>query len=129
MPRRTTPLHFIAPTAVLLALSGTAWAAGSFDGTYRGTQTVLLNGNYPGCAARNVVLTIQNNHFTRLWGGRGDAINVDVASDGTINATAMYEAGRGRQATVTITGKIAGPRLEADIGGDRCRLHLSLTKS
>lgn len=126
--RRTVSLHFAVPLAVILALAGTAVAVGPFDGTYRGSQTVLLNNNYQGCSARtDIVLIIQNNHFTRQWAG--SVINVDVAGDGTINGQASYQAGRGRQATASITGKIAGAGLEADIGSDRCRMHLSLKKS
>ena len=122
--RSLNHLYFV----VILALAGTALAAGPFDGTYRGSQTVLLNNNYQGCSARtDIVLVIRNNHFTRQWAG--NVIDVDVAGDGTINKTASYEAGRNRQATLTVTGKIAGASLEADIGSDRCRMHLSLRKS
>ena len=121
-------LHFAVPIAVGLALAGTAGAASSFDGTYRGSQTVLRNSNYQGCIDRtDIVLIIRNNHFTRQW--VGNVIDVDVAGDGTFTKTASFEAGRNRQATLTVTGKIASASLEADIGSDRCRMHLSLRKS
>ena len=123
-------LHFAVPIAVTLglALAGMARAAGPFDGTYRGSQTVLRNSNYQGCIDRtDIVLIIRNNHFTRQW--VGNVIDVDVAGDGTFTKTASFEAGRNRQATLTVTGKIASASLEADIGSDRCRMHLSLRKS
>ena len=126
--RITHSLHFAVPLAVTLALAGTAGAAGPFDGTYKGNQTVLRNNNYQGCSDRtDIALIIRDNHFTRQWVGY--VINVDVANDGTFSGKASYEAGRNRQATVSITGKIAGAGLEADIGSDRCQLHLSLKKS
>ena len=127
--RSLNHLRFVAPIGVILALVGTAGAAGSFDGTYRGSVTVVLNNNYQGCSASpDSVLVIRNNHFTRQWAGQA-VFDVDVAGDGTFNKTASYTAGRNRQGTVTITGKIAGASLEADIGSDRCRLHMSLKKS
>ena len=127
--RRKHSLHFAVPLAVTLALAGTAGAAGQFDGTYRGSQTVRLNNNYQGCSDSNdAVLIVRNNHFTRRWAG-DSVINVDVANDGTFNGQASFIAGRNRQATVSITGKIAGGGLEADMGSDRCQLHLSLKKS
>jgi hypothetical protein len=74
-----------------LAVTAAAGAAGPFDGTYSGSQTVQLNNNYQGCADRNIALVIRNSHFTRPWGG--DEFGFDVASDGTFNKTGFYNAG------------------------------------
>jgi hypothetical protein len=128
--RRTHSPHVLLLTvavAATLAMAGAAGAAGPFDGTYSGSQTVQLNNNYQGCADRNIALVIRNSHFTRPWGG--DEFGFDVASDGTFNKTGFYNAGRGRQAQVTVTGKIVGASLEANIGSDRCKMHLSLKTS
>ena len=112
---RRIVLHFVAPAVVLLSMGRTG-----------GSQTVLLSNNYQGCSARtDIVLVIRNNQFSRQWAG--NVIGVDVPGDGTINKTAIFEAGPDRQGLLTITGKIAGASLEADIG--RCRMHLSLAKS
>jgi hypothetical protein len=128
MLSRKTGLHFAAPLAVILALAGMASAAGPFDGTYRGSETMVRGNNTALCTAHNdLVIVVRNNHFRRRW-VEAD-LNVDVAGDGTFNSSTMYDLGRHRQGTVTITGKIVGASLEADIGSDRCAFHMSLKKS
>jgi hypothetical protein len=114
--------------AATLTVAGAAGAAGPFDGTYKGSETVQLNNNYQGCSNRtDIVLIIQNSHFTRRW--YDTQFGVDVASDGTFSQVASFDAGRNRRANVSITGKIVGASLEADMGSDRCKMHLSLKKS
>ncbi len=126
--RSLNHLRFVVPAGIAFAVAGTAIAGGAFDGTYKGSQTVVRNNNYQLCTSRNdIVLIIQNNRFTRLWANT--PVSVDVAGDGTFSNTASYDMGRSRKATVTITGKIAAASLEADMASDRCALHLSLKKS
>jgi len=128
MLSRKTRLHLAAPLAVLLALAGMASAAGPFDGTYRGSETMVRGNNTTLCAAHNdLVIVVRNSHFRRRW-VEAD-LKVDVAGDGTFSGSTMYDVGHNRRATVTITGKIVGASLEADIGSDRCAFHMSLKKS
>ena len=119
------------PIAVTLALSGVARAAGPFDGTYRGSETMVRGNNSTFCTANNdMAIVVRNNHFTRRWGPGGTAnLSVDVAGDGTFNASTTYDVGRHSMGTVTITGKIAGASLEADVGSARCAFHMSLKKT
>jgi len=124
-------LHMVVPIAVTLALTGVAGAAGPFDGTYRGGETMVRGNNSTFCTANNdMVIVVRNNHFTRRWGPGGQAnLSVDVAGDGTFNGSTTYDVGRHSMGTVTITGKIAGTSLEADVGSARCAFHMSLRKS
>jgi hypothetical protein len=129
--KRTHPLtrlNWVVPIAVTLAMAGSAAAGGSFDGIYRGSQTLQLNSNTQLCTNRDdIVLHVQNNHFNWRW--VNSVIGVDVASDGTFDASGTYEMGRNLKAPVTIKGKIVGASLEADMASNRCALHLSLKKS
>jgi len=87
----------------------------------RGNNTTL-------CAAHDdLVIVVRNNHFRRRWVNAD--LNVDVAGDGTFNSSTMYDVRRNGKGVVTITGKIVGASLEADIGSDRCAFHMSLKKS
>jgi hypothetical protein len=110
-----------------LAVAGPAVSAGSFDGTYRGSQRVTLNNNSSDCAnikQDNMVLTVTDNKFIRHWGVA--TLPVDVAPDGTFSSSVVVSNRPLRQAQ--IKGKIAGGDLEADIGTDLCAAHLSLKK-
>jgi autotransporter translocation and assembly factor TamB len=112
-----------------LTLAGTVSAAGSFDGTYKGSQTSTGTNNSQECASLsrdNVALTVQNNHFNRQWGE--GVLSVDVAPDGSFATSVNATSGR-RLRTIGIKGRIAGGNLEADIGSDLCSAHLSLKKS
>ena len=108
-----------------LAYTG-ASAAGSFDGVYRGTQQATGTNNSANCAKidHDTALRIENNHFTRTW---SVPLSVDVAADGSFSASAI--ASQRPLRTAQITGKITGGNLEADIGTDLCRAHLSLKKA
>jgi hypothetical protein len=112
-----------------LALAAPAGAAGSFDGTYKGTQTVLRTNNTQACnslAKDDLALVVKDNHFSRGW--YEVVVGVDVAPDGTDHQSVQTTIGR-RMAIVQVDGKITGPKLEADIGTSTCAAHLSLTKS
>ena len=108
-----------------------SFAANTFDGVYSGTQRTILTNNSALCAriATDTVLRIQNNHFSRQWGVAN--LSVDVAADGSFEAKQFVGGGRatGDPRVVRITGQIADSNLEADIGGTRCAVHLSLKKS
>jgi hypothetical protein len=129
--RRTHSLHhllFVVPIAATLTLAGTAGAGGSYDGTYRGRETVQMSNNTALCSGRNNVrLVIRNNHFTRRW--YDTDIGVDVASDGTFSQSGSFMTGNRTMRSVTIRGKIIGTNLEADMSSGRCAMHLSLQKS
>jgi hypothetical protein len=110
-----------------LAVAGPAVSAGSFDGTYRGAQSVTLNNNSSDCAnikQDNMALTVTDNKFVRHWGVA--TLPVDVAPDGSFSSSVVVSNRPLRQAQ--IKGKIAGGNLEADIGTDLCAAHLSLKK-
>jgi hypothetical protein len=118
------PLAFLG-----LVLVGPASGAGSFDGTYKGNQTTLRANNTQACATldhSNVVVIVQDNHFTRRW-GVGD-LSVDVAPDGSFETSVVTSDSR-RLRSITIKGRIAGGALEADIGTELCAAHLSLKKT
>jgi hypothetical protein len=116
-------------TCLGLMLAGSAGAAGSFDGTYKGTQRVTRSNNSQQCESLtkdNMVVVIRDNHFNRGW--YETVIGIDVSPDGTFHQTQMITVGR-RQAVVQVNGKITGASFEGDIGTDACAAHLSLTKS
>jgi hypothetical protein len=120
-------LHFAVLIAVILALVGTAGAGGAFDGTYKGSQTVLRSRAF-WCHLSNsdhYVTVVRNNHFNRGWGGAN--MNVDVHADGTFHSEGAIQQYRTVK-PVSITGKISGDRLEADIGDIDCAIHVSLKK-
>jgi hypothetical protein len=127
MPRAT--LRSLA-FAVTVGLGVTAAAAaGPFDGTYRGNQTTLRTNSSPDCASTNrtgVAIVIRDSHFNRRW-GNGE-MSVNVAPDGTFHAEAPVQNSRNAH-FASITGKITGGNLEADIGTNFCASHLSLKKS
>jgi hypothetical protein len=107
-------------------------AANTFDGVYHGTQRTILTNNSAGCAHidHDLVLRIQNDHFTRRWDLTD--LSVDVAADGSFEAKQLVQArsrNTGPQRFVQIKGQIMADKLEADIGSNRCAAHLSLKKS
>jgi hypothetical protein len=119
---------FASMACLTLALAFPAAAAGSFDGTYKGTQRVTRSNNSQACDSltKDMVLVVRDNHFNRGW--YETVIGIDVTPDGTFHQTQMITVGR-RQAVVQVNGKISGASFEADIGTDACTAHLSLTKS
>jgi hypothetical protein len=126
-PRPRTGLA-LALTCVGLALAVPAGAAGSFDGTYKGTQATTSTANNASCASldRGTSLVVTDNHFTRHW-GQAD-LQVPVAADGSFDTKVTTSDSR-KLRTIGIKGKITGGALEADIGSDVCSAHLSLKKS
>jgi len=122
--------------ALALVLAGTCFAtaaasavaAGSFDGTYRGTQKTIRTNNSSDCTRidqDHMSLTVQDNHFIRHWGVV--TFDVTIAADGTFTSNEVTGAQRKLRAA-QMTGKITGNNLEADIGTDLCAGHLSLKK-
>jgi hypothetical protein len=112
-----------------LVLVGPASGAGSFDGSYRGNQTTLRSNNTQDCSTLdhpNIVIVVQDNHFTRRW-GVGD-LSVDIGPDGSFSKSVVTSDSR-RLRNIAITGKITAGNFEADIGTDLCAAHLSLKKS
>lgn len=113
---------------LLIPASTMVSAAGSFDGTYRGTQRVTQQNNTPECDRSNsdkAVVEITNNRFTRRW---LVDLTVDVAADGSFAATGAVGGTRTFRA-VEIKGRIVNGAFEADIGSNTCTAHLSLKKS
>ena len=122
---------FIVSLACLgLALAGPAGAAGSFDGTYKGTQRVMRSNNSQQCELLTDRTTWWSSSvtITSIAAGTRPSIGIDVSPDGTFHQTQMITVGR-RQAVVQVNGKITGASFEGDIGTDACAAHLSLTKS
>jgi hypothetical protein len=113
-----------------LTTTGDVAAADTFDGVYRGTQRVTLTNNHGLCIAQNqdnIVLQIQNNHFTKAWANA--SLSVDVAADGSFVAHEFGAHNPGPVVPNDIKGTITGGDLEADIGDAGCAGHLSLKKS
>ena len=110
-----------------LTVAGPAVSAGSFDGTYRGAESVTLNNNSSDCLTikqDHMVLTVTDNKFVRHWGVA--TLPVEIAPDGTFSSSVIVSNRPLRQAQ--IKGKITGGNLEADIGTDLCAGHMSLKK-
>lgn len=124
--------------ALLLLLAPfPALAAGSFDGTYRGSQVTLRTNNSSACAHMdrdNVVIRIENNRFSRSWGvhNGGDKVEVAVAADGSFKGeTAALSDRTSRRGTrsFTMQGRISGGVLEAEFGSNLCAVKMTLRKS
>jgi hypothetical protein len=110
-----------------IAAVGPAASAGSFDGTYRGTETVTLTNNSSECLAIKqdyMAVTVTDNKFVRRWGVA--TLPVEIGPDGTFSASIVMSNRPLRQ--LQIKGKIIGGNMEADIGTDLCAGHMSLKK-
>jgi len=103
-------------------------AAGAYDGTYVGTarQTLSDNGGRCQSPGHDLRVVITDDTFRYKW-ARG--LDVKVQPDGSFYANGLGRAQRGASPSVSIKGQIVSGKLEADVGGDRCADHLSLTKS
>ena len=111
-----------------LASAGPAIAAGSFDGTYRGAETVTMTNNSSDCLSikqDHMALTVADNKFVRHWGVA--ALPVEIAPDGTFSSSVVVST-KPQLRQAQIKGKITGGNLEADIGTDLCSGHMSLKK-
>ena len=109
--------------------------AGSFDGTYSGTVSVVAPSN-PNCTwvvGGSVTptvtdsLTIANNHFN--YTAHSAPVSVDVAADGSFHATGLLRAAR-QAIPQEFSGRIVGGVLQATVegAGGGCRFQLSLKK-
>jgi hypothetical protein len=126
--KRHRALALILAGACVATAAAPAIAAGSFDGTYRGTQRTIRSNNSSDCTRidqENIALTVQDNHFIRHWGVI--TFDVTIAPDGTFTSNEVTGAQR-KLRSAQMTGKIAGNSLEADIGTDLCAGHMSLKK-
>ncbi len=111
------------------AMPGPAGAASPFDGRYVGPMKATKNDNSGYCKSAdhdNSVLIIKDGVVKYTW---GVALEAKIAADGSFADDKPGVAIRGASPTISISGKITGPRLEADVGSSRCAAHLSLTKS
>ena len=117
---------------VLLAapvLTGPASAASPFDGRYVGPMKATTNDNSGYCKSADhdkVLLVVKDGIVKYKW---GVDLEATVAADGSFSDDKPGMMIRGASPTISIKGKITGPKLEADVGSTRCAAHLSLTKS
>jgi hypothetical protein len=117
------PCRLAMPLVVLPV--AVALAAGAFDGTYSGPNS-LLRGEPPTCvAARTVTWTVADGRVSIKYGNV--PIAAEIGADGAFRANAVYQAGR-TNANATMQGRIAGGALEADIESYACKYHYSLKK-
>ncbi len=104
-----------------------AIAAGPFDGTYSGENT-LVRGGPPVCSpAHRISWTVADNHFKAGWFS-STTLDATVAPDGSFNASAMYNYGR-QSSRAILSGRISNGVLEADIESTGCKYHYSLKKT
>jgi hypothetical protein len=103
-------------------------AAGAFDGTYVGKARQTLSDNGGRCQklSHDTRIVITDNAFQYRW---VRVMEAKVQPDGSFYVSGPGRAQRGASPSVSIRGQIVGGNLEADVGGDRCADHLSLTKS
>jgi hypothetical protein len=131
MPR-TPPLALLCLLAPLAA-----HAAGSFDGTYRGSQTTIRTNNSASCAHMDrddVVVTVTGNSFSRNWGAGkngGEKIIARIAADGSFTGETIASTSVTRNAMhqYQMHGRIAGGVLEGEIGSNLCAVRMTLRKS
>jgi len=123
---RSLPPTILALALGLLLATAPAFAAGPFDGTYGGNRTVTAS-SPSGCMAvngNNARLVVANNVAHYEFGMPFDA---SIAADGSFSVEKVNNARNG-SASFALKGRIVGINMEADVGGDRCRVHLSLKK-
>ncbi len=130
------PLMLTATCLLLapLAAPTATWAAGNFDGIYRGDQTLIRNDNAPECAkaAQPVVVHVVDNSFARAWGGGRFRVNITlhIAPDGSFAGQASPTNVSGRfSGPVDVHGRITGDTLEAELGSRTCAVKMTLRKS
>ena len=124
--------------AALLGLPLAAHAASPFDGTYRGSQEALRANSAGACAkmARDdVVIRIVDGRFSRKWGsntsGGGDTIELQVKPDGSFSgsvAALAQQSSRHGTREYTMSGRITGNVLEAELGSNLCAVRMRLEK-
>jgi hypothetical protein len=124
-------LYFAVSIGLTLALAGMAGAVGAFDGRYTGSQTPMYTLNECGYGGfrDGITIVVKDNHFYRTWDRARLSLSVHVADDGTFEQSgSMYTYSHARPRMGSIRGKITGRNLEADLGDDRCMVHLSLKR-
>ena len=96
--------------AVLVALSGAAYAAGPFDGQYTGGSPAM---GRMGCPATNATVTVTGDKLSGKYeiSKYSYAITGMVAPDGTVT---------GKWAAYPFTGKIAGGQLTGSYTSKEC---------
>lgn len=124
--------------AALLAFPLAAHAASPFDGTYRGSQEALRANGAGACAnmARDdVVIRIVDGRFSRKWGsntsGGGDTIELQVKPDGSFSgsvAALAQQSSRHGTREYTMSGRITGNLLEAELGSNLCAVRMRLER-
>jgi hypothetical protein len=125
---RSLPPAILASTLGLLLATGTAFAAGPFDGVYGGPQHETVNSNSGYCRDINrdaVRLTIRDNVAHYEW---GQPLDAPVAADGSFFVDKPGATSRVASGTILLKGRVSGGNLEADVGGSRCAAHLTLKK-
>jgi hypothetical protein len=143
MPSKTNRLpyclHFALRLGVALALTscrvGMISTAGPFDGTYKGSQTILRSDNGAECMHRDdIAIAVRDGRFNWIDNSvfvSTTILDVAITAEGSFSKWGSVWGLDGTIISpVNIEGKITGNKLEADIdGGFSCISHLSLTKS
>jgi hypothetical protein len=106
----------------ILALS--ASAAGPYDGTYVGIQRVSVGNNQSYCVdSDHVEVNVADSKLVAMLGTF--PLSAIISSDGSFDAS---QAQFGTTSPVRITGKITGEKLDFDMGGRRCNVHVSASR-
>ena len=88
------------------------------DGAYRGTST-RFQADSRACPHPGLVhFAVFDNRFQYRWDGR-TWVDAAIAPDGTITGGAER---------ITLVGRQAGPKIEADVTNGNCGLHFTVTK-
>jgi hypothetical protein len=143
-PRSAGPgyaVPFLASLVIAAVIGGTAGAApaavagdmriavaSQFDGSYGGYRTTTRGGP-PICrhGTQREVVTVSNGQFSYTYNGIVSVV-ATIAADGSFDGTAQYMYGR-TQGIAVLRGHIVNNVLEADLSGQACTYHLSLTKA
>jgi hypothetical protein len=111
----------------VLAISAFAMqvlGASPFDGVYVGSQTVSVTNNQAYCLPLDhaEVNAVDNTVSTKLG---PYTFSAAVSSDGSFDA---YSRQFGSNSPLHVVGKIMADKLDLDMGGQRCNVHISATK-
>jgi len=115
--QRKTCLTMLAFAGLLAGTS--AYAAGAYDGTYRGPLTTTESMARTCHGAASVSRVVRDNTLTYLWANA--QVSFPVAADGTISGQRSL-GGRGK-GQVTVHGQIDGDVLTLDSEGTGCGFH------
>ena len=121
-------------TAAMLALAGTAMAAGSYDGIYNGTRTTKpTRAGVTSCTPVDnaaTTVTVANNHFDVKVGN--DTHGIDIAADGSFKGSMTFRTssqGSIGVYQISYSGQITNGDFQMDRGNEYCATHISLRKS